>query len=192
MDNQKTIQSYQPTASDVAKYLLEKKGTLTGFQLQKLLYYCQAWSLTVEDKPLFAEDIRAFENGPDITSVSMQHQGRYYVHASNITGDSDKLSASERVFIDEVLDAYGKLTGDQLVELTHQEGPWRQAFNGHTSMSASAVISKDSMRAYYARLLTSSNEHQKRHHVPEFDLPKRMYVTSRDYDWLLSYLDEEE
>ena len=120
MDNQKAIQSYQPTASDVAKYLLEKKGTLTGFQLQKLLYYCQAWSLTVEDKPLFAEDIRAFENGPDITSVSMQHQGRYYVYASNITGDSDKLSASEQVFIDEVLDAYGKLTGDQLVELTHR------------------------------------------------------------------------
>ena len=38
MDNQKAIQSYQPTASDVAKYLLEKKGTLTGFQLQKLLF----------------------------------------------------------------------------------------------------------------------------------------------------------
>ena len=33
MDNKQTMQQ-KPSASDVARYLLEKKGTLTGYQLQ--------------------------------------------------------------------------------------------------------------------------------------------------------------
>ena len=53
MDNTQTIQPKKPSASDVARYLLEKKGTLTVYQLQKLLYYCKAWSLVVDDRPLF-------------------------------------------------------------------------------------------------------------------------------------------
>ena len=30
---------------DVAKYILEKEGKLSTMKLQKLCYYCQAWSL---------------------------------------------------------------------------------------------------------------------------------------------------
>ena len=40
---------------DVAKYILEKLGTLSTMKLQKLCYYCQAWSLVWDDTPLFDE-----------------------------------------------------------------------------------------------------------------------------------------
>ena len=38
---------------DVAKYILHKLGTVTTWKLQKLVYYCQAWSLVWDDEPLF-------------------------------------------------------------------------------------------------------------------------------------------
>ena len=192
MANQQTVQSSRnPIASDVARYLLEKKGTLTGFQLQKLLYYCQAWSLVVEDKPLFMEEIRAYKHGPTVPSVSMQHQGKYYVHPSDIVGDSSMLSEADTAFIDTILLAYESLTGDQLEQLTHEEDPWLSSYNQCTSVDSSAVITKDSMRAYYSQLLTDSDEVQRRHHVPRFNHPKNIFVSASDFDWLKNYLDQE-
>lgn len=34
---------------DVAKYILHKKGPMTTMKLEKLTYYCQAWSLAWDD-----------------------------------------------------------------------------------------------------------------------------------------------
>ena len=42
----------------VANYILRKIGPTTTMKLQKLVYYCQAWSLAWDDKPLFDEDLK--------------------------------------------------------------------------------------------------------------------------------------
>ena len=192
MESLQTTQVNKSSASDVAKYLLEKKGTLTGYQLQKLLYYCQAWSLVIENKPIFPEDIRAYEHGPTVPSVSMQHQHQFRVHPSDIAGDASVLSDLDTAFIDAVLAAYDGMTGDQLEALTHSEKPWSECYNRSTGTSSSAIISHDSMRVYYAQLLVSSDDVQRRHHVPSFNHPRNLYVTSSDYDWLLGYLETKE
>ena len=70
MESLETNQLNNPAASDVARYVLEKKGVLTERQLQELLYYCQAWSLVVEDEPLFSEEIEVCEHSPVVPSVS--------------------------------------------------------------------------------------------------------------------------
>lgn len=190
MEGQNSVQLC--SASDVAKYLLEKKGTLTGFQLQKLLYYCQAWSLAVDGKPLFVEEIKAYEHGPAVSDVSMQHRGKYHVHSSDIAGNSSALSESNKAFVDAVLRAYEDLSGDQLERLTHEEEPWRVSYNQRTSLYSSAVISKDLMRTYYSQLLTESDDVQRLHHVPYFDHPKNLFVSPNDFGWLESYLGQEE
>lgn len=192
MNNQEAILTTQPSASDVTKYLLEKKGTLTGFQLQKLLYYCQAWCLTIEDRPLFSDEVRAYEHGPVVPSVSMQHKKKVQVHPADINGNSALLSNDDMAFIDTVLQAYDGLTGDQLELLTHQEEPWLKSYNQHTSISSSAIIPQKAMRDYYASLLTKSDAEQQAHHVPLFNHPKKLYVSSNDYDWLQDLLDSEE
>lgn len=48
------------TVFDVAAYILEKKGEMTAWKLQKLVYYSQAWSLVWDQRPLFAERIEAW------------------------------------------------------------------------------------------------------------------------------------
>ena len=47
---------------DIAKYIIEKKGTngrMSTMKLQKLCYYAEAWSL-VWEAPLFEEDFEAW------------------------------------------------------------------------------------------------------------------------------------
>lgn len=41
---------------DVAKYVLNHAGAMSTMKLEKLVYYCQAWSLAWDGVPLFQED----------------------------------------------------------------------------------------------------------------------------------------
>ena len=182
----------RPKAADVAKYILVKKGSLTGYQLEKLLYYCQAWSLAVDKAPLFDDEIRAFENGPVVPSVSYQHQGRKTVMPSYISGDVNALSDSNMSLIDAVLDAYDGLSGDELVELSHKEDPWPTYWNGRTGRTSAAIIPLSAMQAYYSKLLAADDFVKSAHHVPVFDHPRNMYVPAEDFEWLVEYLDEDE
>lgn len=70
------------TVFDVAKYVLEHTGKITTMKLQKLVYYCQAWSLVWDEVPLFEEDFQAWANGPVCPELFERHKGRFEVDVS--------------------------------------------------------------------------------------------------------------
>ncbi len=44
---------------DIAAFIISQKHPLPTLRLHKLLYYCQAWSLVWDEKPLFGQSIYA-------------------------------------------------------------------------------------------------------------------------------------
>lgn len=118
------------SAHDVAAYILRARGPMSTMKLQKLVYYSQAWHLVWEQRPLFAEKIEAWANGPVVYELFDAHRGRYTIGPEWAEGDPGCLSSEERSSIDAVLESYGDLSGRQLSHLTHSEGPWREARRG--------------------------------------------------------------
>lgn len=119
------------TAFDVAKYILSKKGSMTAMKLQKLLYYCQAWSLVWDEQPIFDNTIQAWANGPVVPSVYNYHRGQYFVSEADFpTGKVESLNHAQRQTIDAVLGYYGDKSAQWLIDLTHAEDPWKQARAG--------------------------------------------------------------
>ena len=105
------------TAEDVKNYI-KTKLTLAGeVQLQKLVYYCQAWNMVWNGAPLFREPIEAWRMGPVVRSL--RH--------SSLTSPAGpyNLSDAEQAAIDAVIQHYGVHYGWALSEMTHQEVPWR-------------------------------------------------------------------
>ena len=49
---------------NVVQYILKKAGPMSAMKLQKLVYYCQAWSLVWDEEQLFKDEIQAWANGP--------------------------------------------------------------------------------------------------------------------------------
>jgi len=139
---------------DVAKYILEKKGGLTTMKLEKLTYYCQAWSLAWDGVPLFENDFQAWANGPVCPELFRAHQGKFLVNKSIFSDRADAdFTESEIATMDAVLDFYGEKEPQWLSELTHKEAPWLLARNGvPLGVGSSNVISKDSMQEYYGGL----------------------------------------
>ncbi|GGJ72828.1 Panacea domain-containing protein [Glutamicibacter ardleyensis] len=138
---------------DVAAYILEYfKNPITTMKLQKLCYYSQGWSLAWDEEPLFDSKIQAWANGPVVYDLFDLHRGTYTV-SSWTHGDPSALSSDEVDTIDAVLEHYGKLTGQQLSDLTHSERPWLEAREGlPVGASSQKEVSTDSMQDFFSAL----------------------------------------
>ena len=140
------------SAHDVAAYILKKKGVLTAMKLQKLVYYCQAWSLVWDEEPLFEERIEAWANGPVIRDLYRHHKGQFKV-SDWPNGDPSRLGPKERQTVDAVLRYYGDKSSQWLSDLTHQEQPWVEARSGLKPGDPGArEIKHAAMAEYYGSL----------------------------------------
>src|SRR5262245_58299549 len=130
---------------DVAAFIEQSLGVkLEGWRLHKLVYYSQAWSLAWGDGPLFSEEIQAWKHGPVCPAL--------WRNPNRMTEcDAPDLNEAQIAVINAVLEAYGALSGRDLVTLTHQEKPWREARGNLPAWESSAVrITQDAMRTYYS------------------------------------------
>ncbi len=143
---------------NVAAYILQKLGPMSAMKLQKLVYYCQAWSLVWDERPLFGENIEAWANGPVVRELYNTHRGDFMVRREGyealINAHPEHLDRDACETIDQVLTFYGDKDAQWLSELTHKERPWREA-RGFLSdgQFCNAVISLASMEEYYSSLL---------------------------------------
>jgi len=140
------------TVHDVAAYILKKQGSMTTMKLQKLVYYCQAWSLVWDEKALFPEKIQAWANGPVVPALYELHRGQFSLKSWS-HGNCNKLTTEQRETIDAVLKYYGDKSSQWLSDLTHRENPWLDARNSLPSGArGSKVITHASMMEYYEGL----------------------------------------
>ena len=140
------IEGTQTSIVDVARYILDKTGQMTTMKLQKLCYYSQVWHSYLLDKQLFKEDIQAWSYGPVSYELFQLHRGKYQISAAELAaGSTSHLSDSEKKIIDQVLVAYGDLSGAQLSDLSHGESPWIDSRALATADDQSPVIRVEKM-----------------------------------------------
>lgn len=140
---------------DVAKYILERRGSMSTMKLQKLCYYSQVWSLVWDDEPLFQETFEAWANGPVCPELFHLHQRMFKVSAADIPTEycQDDLTVNQKDTVNQVLDHYGLHDAQWLSTLTHMERPWQDARQGVApGESCNNVISTVSMAEYYSGL----------------------------------------
>lgn len=148
------------TVHDVSKYILgwfadKGEDSITSWKLQKLVYYCQVWSLVWDEKPVFPEEIQAWANGPVCPDLYQAHKGKFRLGPEDVAGNSENLTDEQKATVDSVLEFYGNKTGRDLIYLTHTEGPWsdvRDRAGLQPGDRGSAVIEFDDMARYYGNL----------------------------------------
>lgn len=149
-----------PAAEDVAAYLTylaqtgEEEDPLTHLRLQKLLYYVQAWSLTLRDTAMFPEKIEAWAHGPVVKSMYYVLKG-FGSNPFTLTKSSENFNMSddERSFIAEVWEEYKPFAALKLREMTHHEDPWINARKGFGPADLCSVeITQQAMKDYFSRI----------------------------------------
>lgn len=139
---------------DVAKYVIDRCGAITTMKLQKIVYYCQAWSLAWDDKPLFDEDFQAWANGPVCPDLFDKHRHLFEV-SEELFHDREEYPFDEdqRETMDAVIRDLKNKSPQWLSDLTHSEDPWINARKGfNRGERCQVVISKEDMQQYYGGL----------------------------------------
>jgi uncharacterized phage-associated protein len=120
---------------------------ISNLKLQKLLYYVQGFHLAMYNKPLFKEDIVAWQYGP-VVKEAYHHFKKYGSgHIEIPDDDFDKyyteFTQEETDLICDVWNNYGQYSAYRLMMFTHDEPPY-------LAVSINNVISHQSLINYFA------------------------------------------
>ena len=154
-DDPKALSDYyddrtNPSVNDVAVYILKSTGQITTYALQKLLYYCQAWSYGWMKEPLFLGDFEAWKGGPVSPTVFRETKGRYLVSEDDIEQSKHIFSDIERRIIELVLAVYNDFDGTELSDISHMDTPWIKKREGlSVDQVGHNTISPEDMMEYY-------------------------------------------
>jgi len=144
-------------ALDIASFFI-KKG-VSPLKLQKLLYYSQVWFFIKKNDKLFQDKIQAWIYGPVIYDVwnNFKYMKRSVLIPYNRAINLD--FTDEIIFhLQDVWNAYGHLSGADLVDLTHSDLPWKNSRKGLLNDQPSdneVLIDKDTLSDF---VLDSSNK----------------------------------
>lgn len=148
----KAIENTQSSVFDVAEYILSKTGDISSLMLQKLVYYCKAWSMAWFHTPIFPQEFEAWRRGPVCRELYERHEHHPVVSPGDI-GGKHGLSDSEKHLIDDVLSVYVDEDPEWLSSLTHSEEPWKAARMGIPDDAASSkCIASDLIEQYYSKI----------------------------------------
>lgn len=129
---------------DAARYLVflsygRKQYSLTPLKLQKLLYLAQGWSYVWDKKAAFSDEFEAWQYGP----VSKKVYEEFKRYGRSEIPEREGIDSLRDFDVTETLaaiwDEYGKKTAYDLVELTHQQKPWRDAYSQKTKITNNSI-----------------------------------------------------
>ncbi len=148
---------------NVSKYLLtlaSKADTnVNPLKLQKLLYYCEGWTLAITDKELFPkENFQAWIHGPVNVRTYHEFCSSYGMYDPIDTPSSVSLDASvtveQKAIIERVFEVYNQFSGSQLETMTHAETPWIEARrNLPADMPTDRTIDKATMKTEFSDIV---------------------------------------
>lgn len=137
---------------------------LTNMKLQKLLYFAQGWHIAVRGKPLFNEQIEAWDYGPVVPTVyhKFSHRGAQPIikKATAIVFDGERF-VTETVediqdeeiknFLASIWRTYGKHSALTLSKLTHAaDTPWTRVLKDNGGkLPTGTDIPREYLRDYF-------------------------------------------
>ncbi len=135
------------SAIDVARYIIwycKKKGySISNLKLQKILYFVQANFLISIGRPCFEENIEAWDFGPVVPDVYHKFKifGSADLPEAVCKGAESLILRSDKQLINEQVDECGEYSASSLVEITHNQDPWKNAYRkGYNNIISNSAI----------------------------------------------------
>lgn len=162
------------TVFDVATELIERSGgSIETIKLQKLCFYAFGWYAHLTGEPLFDETFYAMEYGPVVGELLSAHAQRMRMDAEMIQAqrearedEREELDSYKKAVLDAVWAAYGSKDRWKLVDLTHDESVWVDAWKSRRPGTKRGDLSSDDVIDYFLARYPKESE--------QLDLPPAM------------------
>ena len=137
------------TVDDVAEYIImrcnQMDKNISNLKLQKVLYFVQAEFLVAKDQPCFSERIEAWDFGPVVPSVYQKYKVYGSANIPFMGEDCSHLfSIEDKTLVDGIVDQCAKYSASTLVQITHLQAPWQNAYGARNN-----VITPESINRFF-------------------------------------------
>ena len=137
------------SANNVANYILcyynRQDDWISNLKLQKILYFLQAEFLVAQDAPLFSDPIKAVDWGTMVDNV--YHNYKIFGGGSIPILHEEKyphyIDSEDKPLIDAVLDKLSDYTSTDLLNIIHNQKPWKMAYYYYDGCPISLFILKE-------------------------------------------------
>ncbi|WP_149208004.1 Panacea domain-containing protein [Flavobacterium johnsoniae] len=131
----------------IANINTEAGDLISNLKLQKLLYYMQGYYIAIFNKKLFDDVIEAWQYGPVVPTMYMH----FKEFGSSAITISDEIKENiirldtdeEENLFNDVFEQYNQYSAIALMNMTHDEKPWRQIFNANPKGEIDFDLLKD-------------------------------------------------
>ena len=136
----------------IAKYIIRRCAacgkSISNLKLQKILYFVQAEFLVDIGVCCFSDAIEAWDFGPVVPVVYRVY--RIYGSA-NIPAETSNglpsIRSEDMDRINSIVDECSEYSASQLVEITHNQSPWRDAYY---KPGVNNEITPDSIKSFFS------------------------------------------
>lgn len=143
-------------AIDIANFFIDYNAhcideTITNLKLNKLLYFAQGYSLALYDKPLFSENIEAWQYGPVVANVYHKFKSNNKENIAHTYGkfSLDIYDSNTIEILLAVINDYGKYSSSKLIEITHEkDSPWDMVY----SENVNNIIPNNAIKEYFKNI----------------------------------------
>lgn len=140
-------------ALDVARYVIlycnRIGSSISNLKLQKVLYFIQAEFLVTINRACFKEEIEAWALGPVVPEVYHEFKvfGSSIIPAFYVSFFDERIiNLEHRGLIEGIVDECKDYSASQLVDLTHKQSPWIDAYvKGQNN-----IIEKPAIREFFS------------------------------------------
>ncbi|CAM3425237.1 Panacea domain-containing protein [Helicobacter labetoulli] len=153
-------------ALEVARYFitlnkeqcLDELIDLSKLKLQKLLYYAQGYYTAMFNKPLFEENIEAWEHGPVVREIydALKHIEGIYIPTNTYAMSDSEISLlykDAKELIEDVFSVMGQYSAWKLRERTHNESPWENNYE----KGQNKLIPLEDIKSYFKPYVNVQN-----------------------------------
>lgn len=151
----------------VANFILDhcdgQDRSVSNLSMQKIIFFCHAWSLITLKEPLVKQNFEAWEFGPVLQYLYREFRSfdRFPIQ-SRATKLNPFTGVKEVVgyhfpphtveFLRSIIDFYSQLAPGDLVQLSHVEGgPWHKVWFHKGKVNPGMKIDNEEIAAFYAK-----------------------------------------
>lgn len=138
------------TAQELAKFLAAEYPDRGATWAMKVVYYVQGWRLAWDGVPAFEDRLEAWDLGP----VAPAAYAAYNTYQISLSRPTWSMPEEIIAIAKSVADFYHRFGGASLVNKTHSEAPWANAYGtapSFNSRGTNPIIEESEMRTYFTQ-----------------------------------------
>lgn len=134
----------------IARYVIHRcaqtQRPISNLKLQKILYFVQAEFLVGTGQACFDDDIEAWTYGPVVPAVYFEYKIFGSTNIPDQGNDGfESISSQDKGRLDVIIDEAAKYSSSSLIEITHRQSPWKNAYKRKDK-----VIKQAEIKEYFA------------------------------------------